>query len=125
MRLRTLGYAAAAGIATFLVVFAAVSELLLPYIEFSVLVGLPAGIAAGVLIAAVVLVQVGRDGDPTRRWLARGLGAFGVTFLAVFVVVGFGAGVTIAIAAGTLLGILTGIVVGVRSRRGRESLSAG
>ncbi|WP_254763148.1 hypothetical protein [Natrinema marinum] len=125
MRLRTLGSAAAAGTATFLLVFAVVSELLLPYIEFSVLVGLPAGIAAGVSVAAVVLVQFGRDGDPTRRALARALRAFGVAFLAVFVVAWLGSGVTIAIAAGTLLGTLAGIVVGVRSRLGRGSLPTG
>ncbi|OAQ52644.1 hypothetical protein HTG_09975 [Natrinema mahii] len=70
MRGRTLGYAAAAGIAAFLVVVVAVSELLVPAIEFSVLVGLPAGVGAGVLVAAVVFVQFGRHADGTPHPLA-------------------------------------------------------
>ncbi len=118
MNPRTLGYAAAAGIATFLVVFAAVSELLLSYIEFSVLVGLPAGIAAGVLTAAVVLVLFARNDSETSRPLALALGTFGVAFLAVFVgLLGLQAGVTVSMAAATVLGLLAGTAVGVRSRR--------
>jgi len=117
MRVRTLGYAAAAGIAAFLVVFVAVSELLLPAIEFSVLVGLPAGIGAGVLIAAVVLVRFGRHADGTPRPLALALGTFGVTFLAVFVaLVSLRPGVTGSIVIATGLGIVAGLAVGVRSR---------
>lgn len=118
VRVRTLGYAAAAGIATFLVVFVAASELLLSAIEFSVLVGLPAGIGAGVLIAAVVLVQFGRNADGTPRPLALFLGAFGITFLAVFLaLVLLRAGVTGSIVIATGIGIVAGLVVGVRSRR--------
>ncbi|ELZ11396.1 hypothetical protein NP511_06855 [Natrinema thermotolerans] len=119
MRVRTLGYAAAAGLATFLVVFVAVSELLLPYLEFSVLVGLPAGIGAGVLIAAVVLVQFGRNADGTPQPLALGLGTFGVTFLTVLVValVLLRAGVIGSIVSATGIGIVGGLVVGIRARR--------
>ena len=56
MRVRTLALALAAGAATFLVVTAVVSEVLLPVIEFSVLVGLPAGVAAGAAAAVLVLL---------------------------------------------------------------------
>lgn len=118
MGIRMLGYAGAAGIATFLGIFVAVSELMAPFIEFSVLVGIPAGIVAGVLTAAVVVVQFGRGTDRAPRPLALTLGTFGLTFLAVFVVVlgGFRAGVTNSIASATILGLLSGLVVGARSR---------
>lgn len=84
MRRRTVGYAAAAGIAAFLVVFLVVSEALLPYIEFSVLVGISVGLVAGALAAAVVLTQIGQGSSRTRRGLANALGSFGVALLVVF-----------------------------------------
>ncbi|MFD1563718.1 hypothetical protein ACFR99_09175 [Haloarchaeobius amylolyticus] len=119
MRLRTLGAAGAAGLATFLLVFVIVSEALLPYIEFSVLVGVPAGLVAGALIATVVLVQSSQDDGRTRRPLALALGTFGVTFLVGFVVAlgGLQAGVAISIAGAAVLGILSGLVAAVRARR--------
>ncbi|AGB32989.1 hypothetical protein C488_10076 [Natrinema pellirubrum DSM 15624] len=118
MRVRTLGYTAAAGIAAFLVVFVAVSELLLPFIEFSVLVGLPAGIGAGVLVAAVVLIQFGRNADGTPHPLALSLGTFGVTFLTVLAValVLLRAGVAGSIVIATGVGLIGGLVGGLRAR---------
>ncbi|QLG50299.1 hypothetical protein [Natrinema halophilum] len=118
MNIRTHGYAVAAGIAAFLVVFVVVSELLLPYIEFSVFVGIPAGIVAGVLTAVTVLL-FSRETDRTRRPLAVALGTFGVTFLGILVVAigGFQAGVTISIGIATLLGFLAGVLAAVRSWR--------
>lgn len=118
MRIRTLGYAAAAGIATFLVVFVVVSEALLPYIEFSVLVGIPAGLFVGVLVAAFVLTQLGKEDDRTRRGIAYALGAFGVTLLIVFVLATtLQVGVTISLLGAVIVGVLVGIGVFVRHSR--------
>jgi hypothetical protein len=117
MDLRTLVAAAAAGLATFLVVAAAVSELLLPVVAFSVLVGVPAGLVAGAAVAAVVLLAIG-DRDRRRRRLALALSAFGVTLLAVFgVAVWVGrAGVTASLVAATLAGLLAGAAAYLRDR---------
>ena len=119
MRPRALGYAGAAGIATFLVVFVVVSEALLPFLEFSVFVGLPAGLVAGVSVAVFVLVQFGRNEDRARRPLALALGTFGSTFLVGLVIAlgGFQTGVTISITVAAVLGSLVGLVVGVRASR--------
>lgn len=89
MRPRTLVLALAAGIAVFLVVAVVVTELALPYIEFSLFVGLPAGALAGLLAAAYVLLR--GDAEPPATFGALALGAFGVVFLTVLVVavVGF------------------------------------
>ena len=55
MELRDLATAGAAGVATFLVVGVVVTELALPFVAFSVLVGLPVatlvGLGAGVFAA--------------------------------------------------------------------------
>jgi hypothetical protein len=86
MKLRVVGYALAAGVGVFLVATVAVSELLLSRIEFSILVGLPVGLFAGALTTALVLLQLGRGTDPTRRGLAMGAAAFGGALLGVFAV---------------------------------------
>lgn len=118
MRARTLGYAAGAGIATFLVVFVAVSEVLLPYIEFSVLVGIPAGLVAGSLAAAFVLTQTGQKANSTRRGLARALGTFGVVLLVAFALaLVLQLSATISIVVATAIGLLAGAGVFVRNRR--------
>lgn len=118
MLIRTLGYAAAAGIATFLVVFVVVSEALLPYIEFSVLVGIPAGLFVGVLVAAFVLTQLGKEDDRTRRAIAYALSAFGVTLLIVFVLaITLQTGATISLLAATIVGVIVGIGIFLRHTR--------
>jgi hypothetical protein len=106
MRARTLGYAAAAGVAAFLLAFVAVAELLAGTVEFSVFVALPVGVVAGVAAAALVLHWTGRDADAGHRRLARALGAFGVGFLAALLAV---AG---AVGAGVVLGMVAGVAVG-------------
>ena len=108
MRTRTLVLALAAGAATFLVVTAAVSEALLPVIEFSVLVGLPAGVVAGVLSAAVVLLWAGEGSDPGRRRAATAFGAFGAAFVT-------GWFLDLGGVASLIAGSVCGVVVGVGS----------
>lgn len=51
MRSRSIGAALVAGIATFLVVGVAVTELAFAWIEFSLFVGVPVGLVAGPFVA--------------------------------------------------------------------------
>lgn len=74
MELRTLFVAVGAAIAGFLVVAVAVIELLA--FEFSALVGLPAGLLAGLVVLAAVLTRHGAASEPL-RWLAAGAAGFG------------------------------------------------
>ena len=111
MQLRTVFLALVAGIATTLLVGAAVTEALLPAIEFSVLVGLPAGIAAGLIVGGLVLVGLaGRDTPPRYRHAALAVGVCGLAVLAVFAVAAFAVGVggTLAIVLGVVAGIFAG-----------------
>jgi ABC-type antimicrobial peptide transport system permease subunit len=83
---RTLGYALAAGLATFLVVGVLVTELALSAIEFSLFVGLPVGAVAGLTVAAFVALGLADDATPGRRRAAFTLGVFGLVFLLVLAV---------------------------------------
>ncbi|MFB6136975.1 MAG: hypothetical protein ABEJ42_01355 [Halobacteriaceae archaeon] len=126
MDVRTLGAALLGGAGTVLVV-AAVSALLAPQVEFSVLVGLPAGLVAGAAVAAGLLVSLGPTATPTRRTLAAGVATFGATVLVV-VAVGAGAdlaSVTLSLAAGTALGVLAGAAVFLRRRSAPSAASGG
>jgi FtsH-binding integral membrane protein len=107
MQLRTVFLALAAGVATTLLVGAAVTEALLPAIEFSAIVGLPVGLAAGLLVGALVLVALaGRNTRPVNRHAAMAVGVCGLVILAVFAIAVF------AVDLGALVGITVGAVVG-------------
>ena len=80
MQLRRLALAAAAGVLAFLAVGLAVTELLAPRVAFSVFLGAPAGLLAGVTAALAVLLA----GDGHAR-AVRGLVAFGLVFGLVLV----------------------------------------
>ncbi|WP_123538827.1 hypothetical protein [Halosimplex salinum] len=111
MKLRTFGLALAAGVAVFLVVGVAVTEAALQWIEFSLFVGLPVGLVAGVTAAALVLLGVGDEVSLQRRRAAVALGVFGVVFLAVLVVVAgvFSVGTLHSLSLATAVGLLAGI----------------
>lgn len=117
MRLRTIAYAAGAGLAVFLLVAVAVTELLAARIAFSALVGLPAGLFAGAAVTALVLAGLG-GADPRLRALAAGVGAFGVVALAVLAaLIALGrTGATLSLVLAAVVGLLAGGVVAVRSR---------
>lgn len=89
MRLRTVGFALAAGLAALLVVGVVGTELgTAAGIEFSLFVGIPAGIVAGAAAAAVVLLRF-EDREPSRRRPAVALVGFGAAFvLALLLAVG-------------------------------------
>lgn len=119
MNLKSLGLALAAGIATFLIVTVAVTELLAPRIYFSIFVGIPAGLLAGAAAAALVALGVADDAPAQRRRLARSFAAFAAVFLGVLVVGGLTTvGVVILIVAGVLLGTLVAVATYVRGGDG-------
>ncbi len=111
MRLRNVALVIASGIASFLVVGVLATELAAPYIEFSLFVGIPVGIVAGVATAAVVAVGLGPAAVPGRRRLALSLGAFGVAFLvALFGAAGeVGTGTVIALVAAVIVGLIAAV----------------
>lgn len=105
MNLKTLALVFGAAIATFLLVGIAVTELVQPWIEFSLFVGIPAGILAGAIAGALVALGLQTDAPDQRKRVAQSFAAFGLVFLAVVV------GVNLA-GLGMLISTLAGVVVG-------------
>lgn len=95
-----------AGVAAFLVVGVAVTELLAPRIEFSLFLGLPAGLLAAVIAMVAVAVGFGRDEAASRR-VAVAVGTYGAVFLATAVAVGS------VVGQGVLASMLVGVVAGL------------
>jgi uncharacterized membrane protein YGL010W len=118
MQVRDLAIGAAAGLATFLVVTVLVTELAAPAIAFSVLVGLPVGVVAGLTVLVFVALALADETRPRRRHLAVGVGTFGVVFLLVFVVEGIvlGRRPSIALPVATVVGLGFGVLAYVRAR---------
>jgi len=118
MELRDLATAGAAGVATFLVVGVVVNELALPFVAFSVLVGLPVGAVAGLTVTVAVALWLADDVGPRRRRVAVGAGIFGVVFLLVFAVeaVLLGTRLSVALPVATLVGLGAGVFAAVRTR---------
>ena len=112
MTLKSLGYALAAGIAAFLVVGATVTELAAARIEFSLFVGLPAGIVAGAAVAAAVAYGLGAETAPRQRRLAVSIASFGLGFLAALVVLSslVGLGVVLSMGLGVVVGLVAAVV---------------
>lgn len=99
--------ALAAGLAAFSLATVAVTEFAGPRIEFSLFVGLPAGVVAG--LVAAVLVGGGLSRGRGRRYrLALAGGVAGGAFL----LVGAGVAVLVGVTVGILAGVGTGIVGG-------------
>ena len=118
MSLRNAGLAVGAGIAVFIVVGAVVTEVAASSIEFSLFVGLPAGIVAGIASAVFVYLGLGSPGSGAHR-PAVGLTAFGAAFLVTLLagaVGGLRNSVTLPIAAG--VGVVIGIIVSLRRSNG-------
>jgi len=106
MKLKTLTIALAAAIAAFVIVGVAVTELAGQRVEFSLFVGIPAGLFAGAAAGAAVAFGLGSEEAGNRR-IAFGFGAFGVAFLVAFLVGAF------LLSVGVVLSILVGVVVGL------------
>jgi len=111
MTFKTLGYAFAAGIATFLVVGVTLTELASVWTEFSLFVGLPAGIVAGGLVAAAVAFGLTDDTPSRQRRIAGSIAGFGVGFLAAVVAGSLaGLGVVSAMAIAVGVGLVAAVV---------------
>ena len=108
MRLQNVTLVVASGIASFLVVVVLATELAAPYVAFSLFVGIPVGLVAGVATAAVVALGLGPASEPGRRRVALSLGTFGVAFIVVLfgAAGGFGTGTVVALVAGAIVGLV-------------------
>jgi predicted neutral ceramidase superfamily lipid hydrolase len=104
--------AAAVGVVAALVTFVTVTELLSPSIEFSVFLGLPAGVVAGVVVTAAVLFGFRTDDDRSQM-LAAALVAAALVFLVAFgvLLVGVGVGAVVALVPAVGLATVGGLVV--------------
>lgn len=113
MGIRSIALAAGAGVAAFLLV--AVTELARPRIEFSLFVGIPAGIAAGAFTVAVY-PGLADDAPASRRRAAGAAAAFGVGFVVVFVALGWvaGVGAVTAIVGAVVAGLAVGVAAYLR-----------
>ncbi|WP_436930296.1 hypothetical protein [Halosimplex halobium] len=109
MHARTLAAAAVAGLAVFLAVGVAVTEVALRWVEFSLFVGTPIGFVAGATAAALVVAGSGADASARQRRVAVAVGAFGAAFLVVLAVaVGvFSLPPSRALTLATLVAVLT------------------
>lgn len=115
MNLRSLALAVVAGLASFLVVGLAVTVVAERWIEFSLFVGLPAGLVAGAVAAAAVYLGLADDGPAERRRVATSVGLFGVGFLATLVVLALaGQGLVVATVVGVAVGLVAALVGYVR-----------
>ena len=120
MNLRTVGSALVAGAAALLVVGVVATELgTAAGIEFSLFVGIPAGLAAGVAAAAVVFLRL-EDPDRSRRRPAVALAGFGVAFFLALLVAAGGAGLrnSVALPVAAVVGLVgAGVAVVWDGRR--------
>lgn len=120
---KSLGLALAAGVATFLIVGVAITEFVQPWIEFSLFLGIPVGVAAGAFTAAAVYFGLADDELAQRRHIAGAFTRFGVVFLVMLIALGglLNLGVTLALGIAFVVGLLVGIGAYVRGSKGPET----
>lgn len=106
MNLRNVGPALLAGFASFLVVAIAVTALLETRIEFSALLGLPAGVLAGVVVTGAVYLGLDADASRRRRRTVSSVVAFTGGFIAAM-------GLAVVADLSPTLSTLAVIVVGI------------
>lgn len=125
MNYRTIAVVLVAGIASFLVVGIAVTAVAERWIEFSVFVGLSAGLVAGAIAAAAVSLGLGEGAPAERRRLALAFGLFDAGFLATLVVLAVaGQGVVLSTAAGVAVGIVAAVAGSLRGRKTPPAVAA-
>lgn len=125
MNLKSLAFALFAGLAAFVVVGVGVTATLESSIEFSVLLGIPAGLGAGAIAAAAVYLGIGDDAPAERRRVATAFGLFGAGLLATLVVLAAaGQGITLSIVAGIVVGLVAGVVGYLRGSKVPPATSA-
>lgn len=107
MQLKSLVLALVAGLAAFLVVGVAVTELVQSWIEFSLFLGIPAGLGAGAFVAALVYLWLADDVPAQRQRVAITFASFGVAFLVILLAI------SIVLDMGTTLTLIVATVVGI------------
>lgn len=120
MNARNALLAVITGFAGFMLATVAVTATLEPRIEFSVLIGLPAGVVVGLVLTWYTYTRLTRaNTGMSGSRPANALVAAGVTYVLVMAVtVTVGAGVTLALAGAVALAALAG---GLMYARGPES----
>lgn len=121
MNAKSVGVALAAGIAIFLIIGVAITELAQSWIEFSLFLGIPAGFAAGAFTAVAVYLGLADNAPAHRRRITGAFAGSGTVFLVVLIVLGglLNLGVTLALGIAFVVGFLTGIGVYVRESKGK------
>ncbi len=116
MEYKSLVGALLSGIAVFLVVGVAVTEFAGSWIEFSLFLGIPAGLAAGVFTTGAVYLGLADDAPAGRRRVAGAFAAFGVAFLVGLVALGWvvNVGVTTAIIVSIVVAVVVAAVAYLR-----------
>ncbi len=112
-RVTRFGVATAAGLTTFLLATVAVTSLFERWIEFSVFVGLPAGLLAGVLAFGAVAYRLAGAAPARQRRLVGAVGGFSAAFLLSLLglMIGFGGSVALSIGVALLVGVI-GLLIG-------------
>lgn len=123
MHARTFGLAGLSGIAAFVLVGAVVTELLSQVIEFSLFLGIPAGLLAGVAAAFVVYARLD-DPVQARRRPAIALAGFGAGFVVTLALGNLVVGLanSIALPAAAVVGVLAGVVAVLWPRESESRL---
>jgi hypothetical protein len=126
MNVKTLGLTLAAGTTAFLFVGVAVTEFAQPWAEFSLLLGIPTGVAAGAVAAAGVYLGLADEAPARRRRVAGALGGFGTVFLFALVALAglFRVGLTLALGVAFAVGLAAGVGAYLRGPAGTEPGSA-
>lgn len=117
MNFKTLTFTIGAGIAAFLFVGVAVTEFMQQWIEFSLFLGIPAGLVAGAFTAGAVYLGLSSEAPPQRRRVAGAFGAFGSGFLVALLSLAFigQMGMAIAITVSVVLALLFALFVYLRA----------
>lgn len=112
MNPNSVSLALLSGIAVLLIVGVAVTEFTQPWIEFSLFVGIPAGLATGAFTAGAVYLGLADDAPDDRRRVAGSFAAFGAGFILALVVFGLivNTGVTTAIVSSVVVALAVAAV---------------
>lgn len=123
MSLKSISLALLSGIAAFLIVGVAVTEFAQSWIEFSLFLGIPAGLATGAVTAAAVYLGLANDAPVRRRRVAGSFAAFGVGFLVVLGVLGgiLNTGVTTAIIGSVVVALAVAVVAYLRGPKAMDA----
>jgi len=123
MSFKTISLALSSGIAVFLLVGVAVTEFAHSWIEFSLFLGIPAGLATGAFTAGAVYLGLAEDAPLNRRRIAGAIAAFGVAFVALLMILGLivNAGVTTAIVSSVVVAL---VIAALAYRRGPNEMTA-